>query len=159
MVGDGPERPALMRLSSYLGVQDVITFLGYRRDIPTVAAATDIAVLSSDNEGTPVWLIEAAAAGVPAVATDVGGVLDVVPPGSGVVVPPRSAAAFASAIIQLARDSETRRAMGTYARRHVLSLFTADRLVEDMADLYRSLLASPTRNGARYPTKQVAQQK
>ena len=78
IVGDGETRGDFERLAGDLGVGSAVSFLGYRRDLPRIAAAADAAVLSSDNEGTPVWLIEAAAAGRPAIATDVGGTSEVV---------------------------------------------------------------------------------
>ena len=80
VVGDGALRPDLEALAAELGIADFVFFAGYRADMVPVAAAADIAVLSSDNEGTPVSLIEAAAAGKPAASTTVGGVPDVVLP-------------------------------------------------------------------------------
>ena len=81
-------------------------------------------MLSSDNEGTPVWLIEAAAAGRPAIATDVGGISEVVTPETGIVVPPDDEAALAAAISRLAADPELRRRMGRRARQHVLRRYS-----------------------------------
>jgi glycosyltransferase involved in cell wall biosynthesis len=75
VVGDGEQRPALERLSRELGIEGSVDFLGYRRDLPAIAAAADYCAVSSDKEGTPVSLIEGAAAARPAVATAVGGVL------------------------------------------------------------------------------------
>ena len=72
IVGDGAPRGELEQLAADLGVAEAVWFAGYRADTMPVAAASDIAVLSSDNEGTPVSLIEAGAAGKPAVSTDVG---------------------------------------------------------------------------------------
>ena len=65
VVGDGEIRPRLQKLCRELGTSDLVRFLGYRRDLTTIASAADIAVLTSANEGTPVSLIEAGAAGVP----------------------------------------------------------------------------------------------
>ena len=87
VVGDGEIRPRLQKLRRELGTSDLVRFLGYRRDLTTIASAADIAVLTSANEGTPVSLIEAAAAGRPAVATRVGGVPEVVTPDTGLLVP------------------------------------------------------------------------
>ena len=87
IVGDGELRERLEGLAAELGLGETVRFVGYRTDVVAIAAATDVAVLSSDNEGTPVALIEAAAAGVPAVATAVGGVPDVVTPETGILVP------------------------------------------------------------------------
>ena len=65
IVGDGPERASLEQLARRLGIDDVVRFLGYLPETSAAAAAADIAILASDNEGTPVALIEAAAAGRP----------------------------------------------------------------------------------------------
>jgi glycosyltransferase involved in cell wall biosynthesis len=140
IVGDGETRADFERLASDLGVRDAVSFLGYRRDLRPVAAAADVAVLSSDNEGTPVWLIEAAAAGTAAIATDVGGTSEVVTPETGIVVQPDDEAALASAISRLAADPALRRRMGGKGREHVLLRYSIDRLVADVDSLYRELL-------------------
>jgi glycosyltransferase involved in cell wall biosynthesis len=142
VVGDGETRPDFERLASELGIAANVTFVGYRRDLPPIAAATDAAVLSSDNEGTPVSLIEAGAAGRPAVATDVGGVSEVVTTESGLLVPSGDEGALAAAIERLAADQELRRRMGQRAREHVLRRYSAERLVSDVDALYAELLAS-----------------
>jgi glycosyltransferase involved in cell wall biosynthesis len=150
IVGDGEARPEFERLAHELGVGAAVSFLGYRRDLPQIAAAADAAVLSSDNEGTPVWLIEAAAAGKPAIATDVGGTAEVVRPETGVVVPPDDESALAAAISRLAGDPELRRRMGGRARQHVLRHYSVERLLSDIDALYRDLLQPvPARNPIR----------
>ena len=141
VVGDGEGRPELEALARQLGVSGAVRFLGYRRDLLPIAAAGDVAILSSDNEGTPVSLIEAGAAGRPAVATAVGGVGEVVTAESGILVPARDDAALAAAIRRVAGDDDLRRTMGESARQHVLSRFSAERLVRDMDALYQELLA------------------
>ena len=120
IVGDGPERASLEQLALRLGIGDVAHFVGYLPDTSAAAAAAEIAILASDNEGTPVALIEAAAAGRPAVATAVGGVADVVIPGTGVLVPAGDHVALADAVARLARDAELRAEMGARAREHVV---------------------------------------
>jgi glycosyltransferase involved in cell wall biosynthesis len=140
LVGDGETRPDLDRLASELGIAANVTFVGYRRDTPAIAAATDAAVLSSDNEGTGISLIEAAAAGRPAVATDVGGIPEVVTPDSCILVPPNDEEALASAIATLASDSELRQRMGQHARDHVVGRYSPKRLIADFDALYRELL-------------------
>ena len=92
IAGDGEMRPDLERLARELEVESQVHFLGYRRDVADVIAAADVAVLSSENEGTPVSLIEAAAAGRPAVATAVGGVPEVVTPETVILVRLRESA-------------------------------------------------------------------
>ena len=105
-----------------------------------VAAASDVAVLSSDNEGTPVSLIEAAAAATPAASVAVGGVPDVVTDETGLLAAPGDAAGLSRAIRALAEDSEGRRRMGLLARRHVTERFSVSRLVDDIDLLYRALI-------------------
>jgi glycosyltransferase involved in cell wall biosynthesis len=140
VVGDGQCRTSLELLADELGIDDAVCFLGYLPDTRTVAAAADIAILSSDNEGTPVWLIEASAAGRPAVATSVGGVPDVVLPGSGVLVERGDHSALAEGVAQLARDPELRAQMGDRARDHVTRSFSIERLLRDIEALYEELL-------------------
>jgi glycosyltransferase involved in cell wall biosynthesis len=139
VVGDGQCRPSLELLADRLGISGIVRFLGYLSDARPAAAA-DIAILASDNEGTPVSLIEAGAAGRPAVATAVGGVPEVVIPGTGLLVPRGDHSALGRAVARLAGDAELRAEMGARAREHVASLFSIDRLVHDIEDLYDELL-------------------
>jgi glycosyltransferase involved in cell wall biosynthesis len=139
IVGDGDQRPALESLARDLRVDEVTAFLGYREDMVGVTAGSDLALLTSANEGTPVSLIEAAAAGRPAVATAVGGVGDVVTPETGVLVPAGDTAALGAAIARLAGDPELRAGMGEAGREHVRGRFSAGRLLDDMDALYGAL--------------------
>jgi glycosyltransferase involved in cell wall biosynthesis len=102
LVGDGALRQRFERLAAELGVREHVCFAGYRADM--VAVTADLAVLSSDNEGTPVSLIEAAAAGKPAVATMVGRVPDVVTRETGLLVPSGGAERLAKGIVALTGD-------------------------------------------------------
>jgi glycosyltransferase involved in cell wall biosynthesis len=140
VVGDGDERPQLERQAADLGIAADVRFLGYRRELRPVFAAADIAVLSSDNEGTPVSLIEAAAAGLPAVATDVGGVREVVSEETGMVVPRGDDAALASALLRMAGDAEQRETFGRAARRRAIGRYGAERLLGDIDSLYGELV-------------------
>jgi glycosyltransferase involved in cell wall biosynthesis len=143
VVGDGELRPELERLAADLGCADRVDFLGYRRDLETIAAASDAALLTSDNEGTPVALIEAAAAARPVVATDVGGVADVVADGeTGLLARPDDAEAIAAAMVRLAGDGELRLRAGTAGRARVRRQFTPERLLADMEEIYSGLLAA-----------------
>lgn len=142
VVGDGELRERLTELASELGIATAISWLGFRRDLPELAAAADIAALSSDNEGTPVSLIEAAASGLPCVSTDVGGVGDVVLDGtSGTLVPAGDHASLAARFAMLAADPALRHEMGAAGREHVLTRFSVERLISDIAALYGGLLA------------------
>ena len=129
-------------MARVLGVDVAVRFLGWRQDLSTIYAASDLFVLTSRNEGTPVALIEAMASGVPGVSTDVGGVRDVITsPSVGYVVPFGDPAALSSAVLSLlAEDPTERRAMGMQARDVVSKRFTIDRLVKQIAGLYDELL-------------------
>jgi glycosyltransferase involved in cell wall biosynthesis len=143
IVGDGELRSELEESARQIGVDDAAVFLGYREDMVGVTAGADIALLTSANEGTPVSLIEAGAAGRPAVATHVGGVADVVTPRTGILVPfdDQSADALGEAIAERAAAPARRAAMSREAREHVMSRFTVDRLLADIEALYAELLA------------------
>jgi glycosyltransferase involved in cell wall biosynthesis/SAM-dependent methyltransferase len=142
VVGDGELREEMERLAGDLGCSDWVHFLGYRRDLPRIAAASDAALLTSDNEGTPVALIEAAAAGRPAVATRVGGVPDIVLDDSGVLAPAGDESAIAAGMARLAESDELRRQMGARARAHVSSRYGAERLLDDIDELYTEMCAT-----------------
>ncbi len=142
VVGDGEHRPELERLVASLELGDAVTFVGYMQDVAPVAAASDIAALTSySDEGTPVSLIEAAAAGVPAVATDIGGVAEVVTPETGFVVDSQDEDAVVAALERLADDPELRAAMGARAREHVKG-YHVERLLADIDALYQELLSN-----------------
>jgi glycosyltransferase involved in cell wall biosynthesis len=141
LVGDGPLRPKLEQLAGELGIAAKTHFVGYRADVARYYAASDIVALSSANEGTPVSIIEAQAAGLPVVVTDVGGVSDVVVDGrSGFLVPVGETAPFADRLSQLAQDANLRAAMGEHGRDRVVSRYDVSRLVDDIDRLYRTLL-------------------
>ena len=142
IVGDGELRRDLEPLAGQLGLNAAANFLGYRTDVATIAAASDIAVVTSDSEGTPVSLIQAAAARTPLVATAVGGVKDVVLSDTGLLVPRRDEAALAEALTLLASDPQLRARMGVRAQEHVLASFSSERLVANITSLYEELLSS-----------------
>ena len=141
VAGDGERRAELEALAATLGIGDRVRWLGWRRDLATIYAATDVFLLTSRNEGTPVAIIEAMASAVAVVSTDVGGVRDVVnAPDVGLLAPFGDAAALAAAIDSLLADAAARRAMGVRARDAVVQRFGFDRLVNDIIRLYRELL-------------------
>jgi glycosyltransferase involved in cell wall biosynthesis len=146
IVGDGQLRTNLERLTAELGLTGHVHFVGYRADVASVAAASDIGVLSSDNEGTPVSLIEAAAAGRPSVATAVGGVPAVVTAETGLLVSAGDADGLGRAMAELALDPARRGRMGEAARHHVAERFSVDRLVHDIDRLYGELLSPRSRS-------------
>lgn len=140
VVGDGESRPELERQAARLGIAAAVSFVGYRSDLAALWAASDIAVLSSANEGTPVSLIEAGAAAVPAVATDVGGVRETVSPEASVIAAPGNAEALAEGILSFAGDANRRKHAGRVAREFALSRFDASQLINRIDGLYGELL-------------------
>lgn len=149
IVGDGELGAALKASSQAQALGDRLIWAGFRRDIPDICYASDVVMLTSDNEGTPVSLIEAQAAAVPVVATDVGGTRAVVHDGeTGLLAPPGDNGDLAAALGRLLDDQPLRELMGTAGRLHVTTTFTLDRLVADHALLYEELLAR--RRAARH---------
>jgi glycosyltransferase involved in cell wall biosynthesis len=142
VAGGGDLLEATREKAERLGLADYVCFLGWRSDIAQILADADLMLLTSRNEGTPVALIEAAAAGVPAVATRVGGVPSVVRDGeTGLLAPYGDAEALAAAAAGLLADPERRRRMGAAARSRAHPYFSGERLVGDIDRLYRLCLA------------------
>jgi glycosyltransferase involved in cell wall biosynthesis len=141
IVGGGPEEARLRRRVGELGLAARVRFVGWRSDLDRVYGGSDIVALTSVNEGTPVCLIEALAAGRPVVATDVGGVRDVLDGGRlGTIVPPGDPLGFADALDELLADAERRRALGRAGSVAVRSTYGIDRLLDSVSRLYDRLL-------------------
>lgn len=146
IVGDGPLRATLERQVSDLGLQDKVRFLGWRFDLERVYADLDIVVLSSLNEGTPVCLLEAMAAGKAVVATEVGGVPELVDDGrTGLLVAPRNVEAMVQAIARYAADPDLRRRTGERGRESVYSRYDVSTLVANTTNFYLELVAEDGR--------------
>lgn len=128
-------------LESAADLHDGLHLLGWRPDVETVYAAADVVLLTSDNEGMPVSLIEAGLAGVPAVATNVGSVAEVVQDGTTGLLARPDADELTRHIVALLRDDGLRRRMGEQARAWTAQRFGAERLVRDTHDLYASIAA------------------
>jgi glycosyltransferase involved in cell wall biosynthesis len=143
VVGGGECEASLRALAGDLGIAQRVHFTGFRNDLERILADTDVVALSSANDGTPVALIEALAAGCSVVAVDVGGVPDVLEDGRwGRLVPSRTPAAFSEALRD-ALDEHRRRFPETIAaaQRYAQSKYGIERLVRDHVSLYESLLA------------------
>jgi glycosyltransferase involved in cell wall biosynthesis len=146
LAGGGPLRREIEQLADELRVSERVHFLGWIEDLPRLYATMDVCVISSLNEGTPVAIIEAMAAAKPAIATEVGGVPDVVAHEvTGLLVPPRSPEALAAALLRLAAHPEERARMGEAARRLAAGRYAPERLVDDVEDLYVRGLAEKQR--------------
>jgi glycosyltransferase involved in cell wall biosynthesis len=143
IVGDGERRAELETAARASGLGDRVRFLGWRADLDRLYADLDIVVLTSKNEGSPVALIEAMAAGRPVVSTRAGGVEDVVTDGeTGVVVPIGDAPAVARAVVDLLEDPARAARLGAAGRTSVIARFGSGRLVGDIDALYQRLLAN-----------------
>ncbi len=139
VVGQGSEMEKLRAQAAPLG--DRVQFLGYRDDVPNLMAAMDVLVVPSINEGMGRVILEAAAARTVAVATNVGGIPEVIDDSkTGVLVPPRSPEAIAGVVGALARDPERVICMGLAAREHVLPRYGLEAMVARIEDLYERIL-------------------
>jgi glycosyltransferase involved in cell wall biosynthesis len=143
LVGRGSLQSETERLAQSLALGSGVRFLGVRDDVAQVMSAADGYVMSSAWEGMPMVLLEAAAAGLPIVATRVGGNHEVVRDGeSGFVVPPRDHEVLGRAMLQLMELSETeRRSMGDRGRDVIRAHYGLNRVVERWEELYRDVLA------------------
>lgn len=144
--GAGPLEPELRSLATELGIEDRIHFLGWIEDVPALLAGVDGVLLTSRNEGTPLALVEAHAAGLPVIATDVGGVRDVVEHRrTGILVTPGDPAAVADALRELGASPALRHEYGNAARLRVRERYEPAGGVGAVARLYGSLLELPCR--------------
>jgi glycosyltransferase involved in cell wall biosynthesis len=144
VVGDGEERHALEAEARRRGLEGAVHFHGWHRDMARVYGDLDVVVNCSRNEGTPVALIEALAAGRPVVATAVGGTPDLLAGGRhGTLIPPGDPQVLAHAILDVLRSPADARARAARGRAYVLRQHSADRLVADVDHLYRQLLNLP----------------
>ncbi|MGQ9512036.1 MAG: glycosyltransferase family 4 protein [Thermodesulfitimonas sp.] len=141
IVGDGPLRGELERLAA-ASAGGRFFFTGMREDLPALLNAFDLFVLPSVSEGFGLAALEAMAAALPVVATTVGGIPEVVVDGeTGILVPPRDAAALAAAIGRLLGDPELAAKMGQAGRERVRKLFTVERMARAVMALYEEELA------------------
>jgi glycosyltransferase involved in cell wall biosynthesis len=141
MAGDGELRTELENFADEIGLRDKVKFLGLRKDIPALLAASDVFVLSSDWEGLPLVVIEAMAAGKPVVATAVGGVPELVADGvNGILVPPGDATALAHAMLRMASDPVAAQRLGVRGRKIARERFDTTAMARAYENLYRQEL-------------------
>lgn len=158
IAGDGEERE---RLTALVAEHDLrgVRLLGERADIPDLLAAADLAVLPSDYEGMPLAVLEYMFAGLPTVATRVGGIPELIEHGvNGLLVPPRDPESLAKAMASLLADPVCAREMGAAARARAEREFSLDRSVEEVQVIYGELLrrghsAAVGRRARREPVK------
>lgn len=138
-IGQGPLAEEIAALHRELGLGDSLQLLGFRRDIHELMAASDALVIASQHEGLPVVIMEAFAAGLPVVATTVGGIPQAVTDGvEGRLVAPHDHEALARAVVEVARDDASRQAMGAAAKRRA-GAYDIRTAVGVQEDKYREL--------------------
>jgi glycosyltransferase involved in cell wall biosynthesis len=141
VAGDGPCLGPLRRLSSELGLDNHVQFLGEVRDVPALLAGASLFVLPSLSEGISLTLLEAMARGLPVVATPVGGNPEVVVDGqTGFLVPTQAPAALAEKMLLFLKDPERSRQMGKAGRRRVEDFFNVRLMVQRYEELYRQVV-------------------
>jgi glycosyltransferase involved in cell wall biosynthesis len=140
IVGEGPERPTLERRIAELDLSGVVRLLGHRDDVPDVIRGFDVAVSSSDFEGTPLSILEYMQAELPIVATRVGGIPDMIDDGvHGLLVEPGDPAGFADAVGRVLTEPDLAATLATAARARQQAEFDIDVTVEAVERLYGSL--------------------
>lgn len=136
IVGDGPERPKIERLIVDLGLQGAVEMLGEQRDVPSLFPRMTVVANSSEREGLPLSLLEAMGAGIPVVATDVGGNREIVLDGeTGILVPSEDHVALAGGICRIVRDRDLAEKMTARAR----SLVEGKHSIEAVSKRYEAL--------------------
>jgi glycosyltransferase involved in cell wall biosynthesis len=144
IVGHGELAGHLRAETARLGLGTRVHFTGWRSDLPSVYSDLDAVALTSRNEGTPTAVIEALAAARPVVSTDVGGVRHVVDDGrTGFLVPAGDDQAVADRLAAVLADHSGARRLGTAGRADVAGRFSQQRLVDEVRELYRSLIGGP----------------
>lgn len=146
VVGDGPLRETLQQQAAELAILDRVCFTGFRADVSRMLAAMDLFVLCSSFEGTSLTLLEAMGAGVPVVATAVGGTPDVLGGAeNGVLVPPRDADALGRALIELLSEPDAARAMAARAQDRMKTHYGIESMTRQYESLYERALAESRR--------------
>jgi glycosyltransferase involved in cell wall biosynthesis len=160
IIGDGDMRPQVEKKAGELGLsysyfithpgdQTDVVVTSWETEIDQALAGLDIVLLTSNNEGTPVSLIEAQSAGKPVVSTDVGGVEDIVSHGaSGYITPVNDVTGFSAYVVELIRNEGLRKSMGEAGHSNVIRKFSRQRLVRDMKQLYLGFLEKEKTPGA-----------
>ncbi|MFC1804499.1 glycosyltransferase [Candidatus Omnitrophota bacterium] len=161
IVGDGELRDELEGCACRLGIASRVEFLGWKMELAKVYSVLEVVVLTSINEGTPVSLIEAMASARPVVSTEAGGVRDLLGENldsaqgkdlkfrimeRGIIVDSKDPADFAAALAVILRDNRLRRDIGLRGREFAAKIYSKDRLIGDIQNLYCTLLS------AKYPT-------
>ena len=141
IVGDGPERPLIERTISFCGLGERVKMVGWRQDVPSLLSAMNVLALTSLSESFPNAILEAMAAALPVVATDVGGVAELVEPGvTALLASPGDADGVAQHLLTLANDGDVRRRMSAAGWRRARERFSLEAMVQRYERLYEELM-------------------
>lgn len=141
IAGEGKLRQELEAEIARLNIAHAVILLGQRSDVPQLLRALDVFILSSSEEGLGTSVLDAMACGVPVVATDAGGIPEMVSDGeTGLLAPIRDADALAGRVVRLLRDDNLQRKLARRAREVVIERFSADRMVLGNLDVYKELV-------------------
>lgn len=150
--GEPHDAEMILQKRQELQLEEVVTLLGFRKDVPAVLAALDVFVFPSHAEAFGLALLEAMAAGKAVIASNNDGVLDLVPnEQTGILIPPRNVEALTQACLRLVEDVTLRREMGAASRKFVLQNFSVQRMLEHIESLYYRLQA---RAGVHAPERE-----
>jgi glycosyltransferase involved in cell wall biosynthesis len=149
-VGDGPFRPEFEKLSSDLSIRDRVSFLGERHDIPSLLASMDVIVAPSDSESLSNAILESMAAGVPVIASRVGGNCEVIGEDRGILVAAGDEKGLSEAIDRLLRDSSLRGRVAGNAKRFAKANYSIEHMREQYQELYTRLVSERANTRARY---------
>jgi glycosyltransferase involved in cell wall biosynthesis len=142
IAGDGKYRDALEKLANSLHLEDHVVFLGHTVDVPQVLAASDLFVFPTLNDALPTALLEAMAAGMPIIASEVGGVPEIIQHRrNGFLIPPMDHSVLADACIYLLSNPQLSNEFRANARRDVFEKFNIDKQADSLIDLYRQILS------------------
>lgn len=141
--GDGPLADGLRAEAARAGVSDNVRWLGPVEDMSHFYAALDVCVLNSTREGLPLCLLEAMSFGIPVVATDVGGVGELIADGAGILVPPQAPQVLAGALRSLAAQPERANELGRVGKSRIRERYSIDHMVDRYVELYREVAKRP----------------
>ncbi|TYP57817.1 glycosyltransferase family 4 protein [Thermosediminibacter litoriperuensis] len=146
LVGDGPHKGYLEDLCEKLQVKDKVIFLGFRKDVENVAGAFDVVLMPSVNEALGLALLETMALGKPVIASEVGGIPEVIKNGyNGILVPPGNVEVLTEKVIELLCWEELRRSLGREAKDTIYRKFTARIMAEKTMEVYDEIIGSKGR--------------
>jgi glycosyltransferase involved in cell wall biosynthesis len=143
LVGNGPLMGAMQALASQLGIAERVSFLGQRMDVPEILARSQVSLLVTNWEGFPLSIIESMRAGLPVIASDVGGIVEAVSQGvTGYVIPRGAVELLQQRIASLLSDTNSRRALGANGRARFEQQFTLEQAVAKTLSVYRDVLGA-----------------